>query len=157
MHINPDHYLETEAGRVITHDRNNDAWKQSYRALHQALANAAPDTKVYVLVGAQGAGKSTWAREFARQNPRAIIFDAILVKNRERTPILAAAEARGVKAVAVWFRTPLEACLERNAAREADEVVPDQGVKNVFAAIEPPSTSEGFEQVIEVHAFNAEV
>lgn len=156
MHINPDHYLQTETGRVITPDRNNDAWRQSYRALHQALTNAAPDTQVYVLVGAQGSGKSTWAREFVRQNPRAIIFDAILVKVRERTPILAAAEALGVKTVAVWFRASLEACLTRNAGREADEVVPDQAVKNVFAAIEPPSTFEGFEKVIDVYAFSAD-
>jgi predicted kinase len=152
MHINPDHYLDTESGRVTTHDRNNEAWRQSYRAFHRALTNAGPDTKVYVLVGAQGAGKSTWARELARKDQQAIIFDAILVKHRERSPILAAAEAKAIKTVAVWFKTSLEECLARNAARAADEVVPDQAVRNVFAAIEPPSTSEGFERVLEVHA-----
>jgi predicted kinase len=152
MHINPDHFLQTESGRVATHDRNNEAWRLSFRALHQALAEAGSLTKVYVLVGAQGAGKSTWAKELARKEPQAIIFDAILVKHRERSPIVAAAEAKGVGAVAVWFRTPLAECLMRNAARAQDEVVPDQAVRNVFAAVEPPTLAEGFEQVIEVHA-----
>ena len=151
MHINPDHFLETPEGRVTTHDLNNEAWRASYRAFHQALAAATPDTEVYVLIGSQGSGKSTWAKSLAKRLPTAIIFDAILVKHRERSPILAAAEAKGLRAVAVWFRTPLELCLARNAARPPDEVVAEQAIKNVFAAIEAPSLSEGFAQVIEVH------
>ncbi len=150
MHINPDHFLETDSGRVTTHERNNEAWRQSYRSFHRALAAAAPGTKVYLMVGAQGSGKSTWARNLARDEPDAIIFDAILVRHRERSPIVAAAEARGLPVVAVWFRTPLELCLARNAARPADEVVPEAAVRNVFAAIEPPDPSEGFVSVIEV-------
>jgi predicted kinase len=152
MHINPDHFLQTESGRVTTHDRNNDAWRLSYRALHRALAEAGPGTKVYVLVGAQGAGKSTWAKEFVRKDPQAIVFDAILVKHRERSPIVAAAEAKGVGAIAIWFRVPIAECLVRNAARAQDEIVPEQAVRNVFAAVEPPTLAEGFEQVIEVDA-----
>ena len=151
MHINPDHFLETDGGRLTTHDRNNEAWRQSYKAFHQALASAGQDTEVYVLVGAQGSGKSTWARQLARTLPKAIIFDAILVKHRERTPLLAAAEAKRVKTIAVWFKTPLAVCLARNAARLPDEVVAEQAVRNVFAALEAPSPSEGFDRVIEVY------
>jgi predicted kinase len=150
VHINPDHFLETNAGRLTTHDRNNEAWRQAYKAFHQALACAGPNTEVYVLVGAQGSGKSTWARQLIRAVPQAIIFDAILVKHRERSPIVAAAEAKGVKTVAVWFKAPLAGCLARNAARPPDEIVPEQAVRNVFAALEPPSVSEGFDRVIEV-------
>jgi len=150
MHINPDHFLQTDAGRVTTHARNNDAWRQSYKALHQALAEAGPSTEVYVLVGAQGSGKSTWAKQLEHRVPQAIIFDAILVKYRERIPILAAAEAKRLKTVGVWFNTSLEVCLARNGARRPDEVVPEEAVRNVFAATEPPSVAEGFERVIEV-------
>lgn len=150
MHINPDHFLETESGRVTTHERNNEAWRQAYRAFHQALAAAEEQTEVYVLIGAQGSGKSTWARELARTLPQAIIFDAILVKHRDRSPILAAAEARGLKSVAVWFRTPLELCLARNASRPPDEVVAEQAIRNVFAATEAPRLTEGFARVVEV-------
>ena len=107
---------------------------------------------MYVLVGAQGSGKSTWAAQVARDHPSAIIFDAILVTHRERCPILAATEACGLKAIAVWFKTPLSVCLARNAARPHDEIVPEIGIRNVFAAIEPPSRLEGFDEVLEIQS-----
>jgi predicted kinase len=79
-----------------------------------------------------------------------VIFDAILVKKSERAPILAAAREFGVTAVAVWFRTPLAACIARNAARPPDQVANEQGLRNVFAAVEPPNQAEGFAYVLEV-------
>ena len=152
MHINPDHFLQTETGRVVTPERNQVAWEKSYEALDEALRNADSSTKVYVLVGPQGAGKSTWAKSVTPTLPGSIVFDAILVKKAERQPILAAARSHSVEAVAVWFKTPLEVCVSRNASRPADEVVPVQAVRNVHSAIEPPSLAEGFAQVIEVLA-----
>jgi predicted kinase len=152
MHINPDHFLETDSGRVTTHDRNNEAWRESYKAFHRASAGAGPESEVYVLIGAQGSGKSTWAKRLALTRPQAIVFDALLVRYRERVPIVAAAEARGLETIAVWFKTPLAECLARNASRPPDEVVPEQIVKNVFAALEPPVLSEGFARVIEISA-----
>ena len=125
-------------------------------AFHRALAEAGPDTEVYVLVGAQGSGKSTWAAQAAREQPQAIIFDAILVTHRERCPILAAAQALGLKTTAVWFKTPLAICLARNASRPPDEIVPEVGIRNVFAAFEPPSLQEGFAEVLEVCSDGAE-
>ena len=152
MHINPDHFLETDKGRVFTHERNNEAWKKSYQLFHQALQVGKPNTEIYVLIGAQGSGKSTWAKKLARVQPEAIIFDALLIKYRERMPILAAAEARGINTIAVWFKAPLAVCLKRNAARSVDEAVPEQAVRNVFAALEPPTLAEGFAKIVEVDA-----
>lgn len=86
----------------------------------------------------------------ARDLPNAIIFDAILVTHRERCPILAAAEARELKAIAVWFKTPLSTCLTRNPARPHDEIVSEVAIRNVFAAIEPQSLFEGFHEVLEI-------
>ncbi len=150
MHINPDHFLQTENGRVITPELNRAAWEKSFEALSRGLRDANPSTRVFVLVGPQGAGKSTWAKSRGPSAPNSIFFDAILVKKAERAPILAAASAHSVRTIAVWFKTPLEVCISRNASRPADEVVPEQAVRNVYAAIEPPSTAEGFEEVIEV-------
>jgi len=150
MHINPDHFLETPEGRIWTSERNAVAWKQSFAALDEALHARSSRSVVYIMVGCQASGKSTWARTRKREEPHAIIFDAILVKKSERQPILLAAGQHQVPAVAVWLQTPLQVCLERNAARPADEVVNEQGLKNVFAALEPPELSEGFAQVLEV-------
>ena len=150
MHINPGHFLQTAAGRVTTPERNAEAWQQCFAALDAALQRSDLWTKVYLLIGPQGSGKSTWARRMTIEEPLSILFDAILVKRSERSPILAKARERGVPAVAVWFRTPLAVCLARNSVRPADEIAAEQGIRNVYAAVEPPSPSEGFAEVVEV-------
>ncbi|MCW5635093.1 MAG: AAA family ATPase [Rubrivivax sp.] len=151
MHLNPDHFLQTPAGRVTTPERNTWAWGQCFAALPEALAGAKlAGSPLYVMVGAQGSGKSAWARKQKLLEPRCAIFDAILVKRSERAPILAAAREHGVPAVAVCMRTPLAVCLARNAARPPDEVVDEQGLRNVFAALEPPTEAEGFSTVLVV-------
>ena len=149
-HINPDHFLQTENGRVITPELNTQAWKRSYAAFDAALLDATEATTVYVLIGPQGAGKSTWARNLVETDNNALVFDAILVKKSEREPLLRAAMGYRVSRIAVWFRTPLETCLARNAARPTDEVVPERAVRNVHAAVEPPTVAEGFHSIIEV-------
>jgi predicted kinase len=155
VHINPDHFLETAEGRVTTSERNTRAWEQCFEALHAVLKAVQPGARLYVLVGAQGSGKSTWAKRLLEREPSAIIFDAILVKKSERAPILLAANERGIPVVAVWFRTPLTVCLSRNAARLPDQVANEQGLRNVFAAVEPPSQAEGFAHVLEVASSDA--
>jgi predicted kinase len=150
VHINPDHFLQTPQGRVITPERNALAWKQCFEVLPSALAAARPEGTLYLLVGAQGSGKSAWARALRQREPRAVVFDAILVKQSQRAPILAEARRQGVPAVAVWFRTLLAACLARHAARPSDEIVDEQGLRNVFAALEPPTEAEGFARSVTV-------
>lgn len=148
MHINPDHFLVTESGRVVTPERNTVAWEQCYRALAGELDRQADASEVLVLVGPQGAGKSSWARSYAAKNPSTIIFDAMLVTRAERAPILRAVKEHSGTAVAIWFDTPLDICIARNATRPVDERVPVQAIRNVHAALEAPSRNEGFDDVI---------
>ena len=150
MHINPDHFLETPEGRRYSHERNAEAWRRCFAALDDALRASSPRSTIYLMVGCQASGKSTWARAKYREDPNVIIFDAILVKKSERRPILEAAARHHVPAVAVWLQTPLEVCVDRNQRRPLDEVVNERGMRNVFAAVEPPEHSEGFVDVIVV-------
>lgn len=150
MHINPDHFLETRTGRITTPERNAKAWQSCFAALDLALSATRLDAKVYVLIGPQGSGKSTWAQRRTIEEPDAIIFDAILVKRSERQPILERVQQHSRTAVAVWFRTPLDVCLARNASRPPDEIAAEQGIRNVHAALEPPSHAEGFAEIIEI-------
>ena len=69
MHINPDHFLVTPDGRVTTPERNAWAWAQCLAALPAALTAAGPGSTLYVLIGAQGSGKSTWARSLKEREP----------------------------------------------------------------------------------------
>jgi len=148
MHINPDHFLQTSSGRVWTPERNKQAWQSAYRLLDHALNDKAL-AKVYLLIGPQGSGKSTWVR-CQGSVEHVVFFDAILVKRSERTEVLSRIKPHGVAAVAVWLQTPLLVCLERNAKRPVDELVNEQALRNVYAAMEPPSLSEGFQSILEV-------
>lgn len=152
VHINPDHFLQTPQGRVWTKEANAKAWEACYVLLDRALSSADADTRVFVLIGPQGAGKTTWARTHLHHHPDDIVFDAILVQRFEREPIIRRATARGLKLVAVYFQTPLDQCLKRNALRPADEIASERGLRNVFAAVQPPELEEGFSQIVHVAA-----
>jgi predicted kinase len=148
VHLNPDHFLQTPEGRLTTPERNDWAWTRCFEELPFALASATREKSVlYVLVGAQGSGKSTWARARKELEPNSVIFDAILVKREERAPVLMLAAEHHVPAIAVWFQTSLNVCLARNRGRPPDEVADEAGLCNVYAALEPPSEEEGFASV----------
>lgn len=152
MHINPDHFLETDNGRIIDAELNALAWVKAHQALAQALLLKPKPARLYLLIGAQGSGKSTWAESRRLSEPCAVIFDAILVQRCEREGVIQAARMQGVDVVGVWFTVSLEECLVRNRLRPVDEVVPENAVKNVFNALQPPQFSEGFAEIITVTA-----
>ncbi len=152
MHINPDHFLQTENGRIINAELNRLAWQRAHLALSEALLVTPKPSRLYVLIGAQGAGKSTWAKSTRLVEPGAVIFDAILVQRCERESLIQAAKKHGVDAVATWFTTSLEDCLARNQLRPDDEMVPENAIRNVFKALQPPRLSEGFTEILVVDA-----
>lgn len=132
--------------------------------------------ELVVLVGLQGAGKTTWVaaelaathavvskdhwprarRREARQQRvvaellaagRSVVVDNTNPSAAERAPLVAAARAAGVPVRAVWADTPLEVCLVRNAARPQERRVPLVGIHAALARFEPPSVAEGFDRV----------
>jgi predicted kinase len=137
--------------------------------------------ELVVMVGLQGAGKSTWVREHladthaavskdhwprarrreARQQRvvaehlaagRSVVVDNTNPSPEERAALLAAGRAAGVPVRAVWVDTPLDTCLARNDAREGRARVPLVGVFATRARLVPPSTAEGFDRVDVVRA-----
>lgn len=151
--IDPDAWLETDSGRVFTAERNAEAWEQAYRELEAALARATPATRLYLVMGVQAAGKSTWIREQAGQiGDAAICLDAALPARRHRERALALAARFGVAAIAVRVRAPLEEALRRNRLRRQDHQVPEDAIRSVHSLLEPPVKDEGFAAVHEVEA-----
>lgn len=150
-HINPDHYLQTDTGRVFTKERQLTAWDRVYEDLEAALrrrfSNAA---QLCLVMGVQGAGKTDWARQNMNALPNAVFLDAALPAARHRTRALDVARRCDVEVTAVWINTPLEIALARNASRPADERVPEEAMRSVFSLLEAPTVSEGFVRMVEI-------
>ncbi len=129
-----------------------------------------------MLVGLQGAGKSTWVadhlaathavvskdhwprarRREARQQRvvaellaagRSVVVDNTNPSPAERAPLVALAHAAGVPVRAIWLDTPPEVSLARNEARTGRARVPLVGVYATRARLTPPSADEGFDRV----------
>lgn len=71
--------------------------------------------------------------------------DATNLTRMHRRPFLELAARYGARAEAVWFATPLEVCLERNARRERR--VPEDVMRAMAEAFEEPSEEEGFARI----------
>ena len=76
---------------------------------------------------------------------KATMVDATNLLPAHRKPWIIAARAAGARVEAVYFATPLDECLRRNAAR--DRRVPDDVIREMAAKVRPPTLKEGFVQV----------
>jgi len=125
-----------------------------------------------VLVGIQGAGKSTFFRDrFADTHVR-ISLDMLKTRHREalllraclggkisfvvdntnptradRARYLEPARAADFKIVGFYFQSKVSECLERNAGRDSRASVPEKGVLGTAARLELPSRTEGFDEL----------
>ena len=147
---------------------------------------------VYLLLGAQGSGKTLWARanagrlsasllasdEVRNELERSgagdpnngdqvfqiveaeldrrlaegqnVVVDATHARTPWRQNEIDIARRHGARLIGVWFDTPLELCLARNAARPGggwgDRVAPAELVQWVWEGFEPPGPGE-FDEV----------
>ena len=131
------------------------------------------------MVGLQGSGKSTWVaanlaathvvvskdhwpnarRREARQrrvvaellaDGASVVVDNTNPSPAERAPLLELARAAAVPARAVHLDVPLETCLDRNDARTGRARVPLVGLHGTAGRLTPPTTDEGFTEVLVV-------
>jgi predicted kinase len=132
-----------------------------------------PPLELAILIGLQGAGKSTFARErlagthvvvardaFSRRARkaerelreveqalaagRAVVADATHAARSSRAPLLALGARLGVPVVGYAFESDYDACLARNAARSGVARVPDVALRDTFARLQRPRLDEGF-------------
>jgi predicted kinase len=132
--------------------------------------------EVVVLMGLQGAGKSTFraqrfegthvlvSKDQFRNNRRperrqqqlitealaagrAVVVDNTNPSRADRATIIALARSFDARVIGYFFASPLEECLARNAARAAPRRVPDVGLLATARKLERPSASEGFDEL----------
>ena len=81
--------------------------------------------------------------DLAQRSRHAVLFDATNLSQSRRTRLRNLAPRHNH--VAVYFETPLELCLQRNAEREFP--VPTQVVEDMHARLVPPTHDEGWDDV----------
>ena len=125
-----------------------------------------------LFIGVQGCGKSTFYKErffdthvrvnrdMLKTKPRErILIGACLAAKQpfvldntnalasQRAEVIEPARAAGFRVVAVYFRCGLRQALWRNRRRAEGAVVPVPGVIATFKKLQPPSWSEGFDEI----------
>ncbi|WP_035563595.1 AAA family ATPase [Burkholderia sp. 9120] len=146
MHLNPDHYLQIDGRRVFTPERNTTAWERLYADLAAALADS--PRRVFLVIGVQGSGKSTWVKARLQSAADVICVDSTLATAARRSRLIEIARRAKSPVTGVWIRVSLETALGRNRTRPHDEIVPDEAIANVFRLFEAPSLSEGLDEII---------
>ncbi len=125
-----------------------------------------------ILVGLQGAGKTTYynqhfaathehisrdvlgtaERETARireclASDRSFVLDNTNRKRAARALQIAQAKAAGFRVVAVFFDTPVRTAIGRNNHRKDKKPIPVPAILRAAKYIEPPKLEEGFDDV----------
>jgi predicted kinase len=128
-----------------------------------------------ILVGVQGAGKSTFYRERFFDTHVRINLDMLRTRKREqqllaacldggqsfvvdntnpqaidRAKYVEAARAKGFRVIAYFFDVPLRDAMHRNNQRKLRQKIPAVAVAGTHKRLEPPSKAEGFDQIFTV-------
>jgi predicted kinase len=140
------------------------------------LRQTQPVLEVVVLIGFQGAGKTTFyeqrfagthalvSKDRLRNNRRPerrqqrLIFEAlaagrsVVVDNTnpsvaERATILAVAQEAGARVVGYLFTSSLDECRARNDGRPPERRVPEVGLAAAARRFERPTRAEGFDEL----------
>lgn len=148
-------------------------------------------SKMYVVIGAPGCGKSTYIQnhlkenelvisrdkirfgmlndndeyfskekevynEFIKQIDAAIAADATLYVDQTslnaaaRNKLFSRLKKKPDKVIGIYFTTPLDTILQRNAQRTGRALVPEDAVVNMFNSLTKPTLDEGFTEILEV-------
>ncbi|MBX6311361.1 MAG: AAA family ATPase [Isosphaeraceae bacterium] len=128
-----------------------------------------------LLIGIQGSGKTTfYLRRFFETHVR-LSLDLLRTRHRqhrfletclatqqrfvidntnllasERATYIAAARAARFRVIGYYFEPDLDAALRRNQQRTGKAFIPIKGIIGAYKRLQPPSRSEGFDELYSV-------
>jgi predicted kinase len=131
--------------------------------------------EVLILIGIQGAGKSTFCQQRFFDTHIRINLDMLRTRRREacivdacfaskqrfvvdntnptqydRSRYIKPAKAAGFKVIGYYFEPDIEACDKRNQGRPSAQVVPSFVLKATCDKMQKPSLEEGFDKLYSV-------
>ncbi len=142
-------------------------------------ADRIPTLEVVILIGLQGAGKSTFrgqrfvethavvSKDLLRDHRRperrqrrlvmaalasglSVVVDDTHSSVQERAGVIATARFCGARVVGYFFESPLHECAARNQSRPARTRAPDVGLLAAARRMIAPSHAEGFTELLTV-------
>ncbi|HWG44940.1 MAG TPA: AAA family ATPase [Gemmataceae bacterium] len=137
------------------------------------------ELEVVIFMGLQASGKSTFFRtrfasthvhiskdnfrnnknpsrrqalllEEALREGRSVVIDNTNPTVSDRLPLITPARAAGARIVGYYFQSRLEDCQRRNRLRTGKACVPDVALYGTRSKLQPPTYSEGFDQLFHV-------
>ena len=131
-----------------------------------------PEKILAVMIGIQGSGKSTFFRTHLEKNFIRVNLDTLKTRNREhllvasclaegksfaidntnptredRARYIPSARENGYRIIGYVMECDLSACIERNNRRVGKERIPEKGIAATLKRLEPPTFSEGFDEL----------
>jgi len=128
-----------------------------------------------IFIGIQATGKSTFFQQRFSDTHVRINLDMLKTRNRERILLAACLEARqpfvidntnltrqaragyisqakaaGFSLTGYYFKSALQAALERNRRRSGKSLIPEKGIISARRKLELPAFDEGFDQLFYV-------
>jgi predicted kinase len=128
-----------------------------------------------IFIGIQATGKSTFFQQRFFNTHVRINLDMLKTRNRERILLAACLEAKqpfvvdntnltregranyinqakaaGFSVIGYYFKSALQAALERNRQRSGKALIPEKGIIGAHRRLELPSSDEGFDRLFYV-------
>jgi predicted kinase len=128
-----------------------------------------------IFIGIQATGKTTFFQQRFFATHIRINLDMLKTRNRERILLAACLEARqpfvidntnvtrearagyirqakaaGFSVIGYYFKSALQAALERNRQRSGKSLIPEKGIIGAYRKLEMPGFDEGFDRLFYV-------
>lgn len=160
--ISPDAYLYVD-GAYLGNDayQRKVAWAQAKVELIKELSKPIATT-IYITIGVQASGKSTWSASLKPEIGRRIVFDATnltMVDRFDLLNIVRDSNHENLKVCAVCFPIDLDVAKQRNSTRIAPRRIPEKSLTKAYEDVEFPSVTglssrEKFDEILIVRGIS---